>query len=756
MRGLALTLASVSNGAMTSVAPLIQDLSIILITAAVTSLIFKKMRQPVILGYMLAGLLIGPHSHFFPNVTEMEGLKVWAEMGVIFMLFSMGIEFSFGKLARLGSTVLIAAVFEFTAMCLMGFMIGQFLNWNPLQSLFLGAMLSISSTSIIYKAFEEMKLKSKKFAQVVFGILVVEDLMAVLMIVLLTTLALSRQIEGSELAWTAGKLVFYLALWIVVGLFFVPWSLRTVRNLLSDEITLIVSLALCLMMVVTASQVGFSAALGAFIMGSILGETDEKEKIERIFQPVKNLFSAIFFVSVGMLINPETLLSHPGLVLLLTAVLVIGKIYYGTLGCLIAGENIQTSIRAGVSLAQIGEFSFIIAGLGLTLKVTDDVLYSNIIAVSALTTFTTPYLVKSREELSAHVEKIIPRQIQTFLNEYLRFSNLVRGSSDWQALVKSYFMKLFVNSVIVGALFLLSSKFLYPLMQSETATVQWAQAFTLIFTFIACSPFLWGILFAQPRDQKLAKLNRKEISSPVRGFIFSIRLLVCSLLLSGLLWQFVSILYVVLLALTVALTVCYFLKNSLESVYLWIENRFLKQIDHHSSIRASAYPVLAPWDAHLTEFEIQPECEVVGKSLVSLHLREKFGIIIALIQRGRHQLTAPGRDEILMPFDRVSVIGSDEQLASFEEFLGTLTLSMPENETETRFSYCLEHCLIQENSQFLGKPISESGIRELTHGLVVGIERRGKRILNPDTHLKLQTGDLLWIVGHRQKIRDLR
>jgi CPA2 family monovalent cation:H+ antiporter-2 len=735
-------------------APLIQDLSIILITAAVSSLVFKKLKQPVILGYMFAGLLIGPHAHFFPNVTDVESIQVWAEMGVIFMLFSMGIEFSFGKLARLGATVLIAGVFEFTAMCLMGFMIGQFLGWSPLQSLFLGAMLSISSTSIIYKAFEEMKLKSKKFAQLVFGILVVEDLMAVLMIVLLTTLALSQQIEGTELAWTAGKLVFYLALWIVAGLFFIPWSLRTIRNLLNEETTLIISLALCLMMVVTATQVGFSAALGAFIMGSILGETDEKEKIERIFHPVKNLFSAIFFVSVGMLVNPETLINNPGLILLFTAVLIIGKIYYATLGSLIAGQNMQTSILAGISLAQIGEFSFIIAGLGLTLKVTDEALYSNIIAVSAITTFTTPYLVRSRERLATYVEKLIPLKIQNFLNQYLQFSNLVRASSEWQALVKSYFLKIFVNTVIVVAIFLLSSKLIYPMMQVKTPTIQLAQALTLILTLIVCSPFLWGIVMAKPRDRQLAHITEHEVTEPVHKLIFALRLIIALILVGSLLFQFVSILYVVVVAAVVSLAVSYSLARFLESVYIWLENRFLRQIDSNASVRATPYPVLAPWDAHLSEFEIQPESEVIGKSLVSLHLREKFGIIIAMIQRGKHHITAPGRDEILMPFDRVAVIGTDEQLANFEDFLIMLTPQKTED-VVTAASYSLDRFLVQEDSKFLGKQISQSGIREQTHGLVVGIERKGKRILNPDTHLTIQAGDLLWIVGHRQKIREL-
>ena len=738
---------------MNHLAPLIHDLATILITAAVTSLVFKTLKQPVILGYMVAGLLVGPHTKIFPTVTEIQSINVWAEMGMIFMLFALGIEFSFRKLAQLGPTVLIAGVFELSAMCLMGFIVGQLLGWNGLQSFFLGAMFSISSTSIIYKAFDEFRLKQKKFAQMVFGILVVEDLMAVLLIVLLTTIGLSRQFQGSELAWTTGKLVFYLALWLIVGLFAIPIILRSVKKHLSDETMLIVAVALCLIMVVAANQVGFSSALGAFIMGSILGETEEKEKIEKIFQPVRDLFSAIFFVSVGMLINPDALVEHAGIILLFTVVIITGKIYYNVIGGLIAGQNIQTAIPTGISLAQIGEFSFIIAGLGMTLKVTDESLYSIIVAVSAVTAFTTPYLVRSREKLSQQIEKMIPLRVQTFLGKYLQFSYIVRARPEWQLLIRTYALKIVSNAVLIVAIFLLCSRLLYPMMLQHFDTINMAQISTFLTALILASPFLWGMIFSHSHDKRVRTVILGQLSDRSRRVLFLIRLALAQLLLAILLAQYVSIQLVALSAFLIFTGIAISLFKFLGPIYIWLEKRLLKQIDEKPS-QSPPPPALAPWDAHLSEYEIHPQAECVGKTLSSLKLRENFGIIIAMIQRGDRHIPAPGRDEILMPYDRVSVIGTDDQLAEFENFLTTFYEPVVPGETASG-NFILDQYLVMENSPFLGRTIRDSGIRERTSGLVVGIERAGRRILNPDSHLSIETGDLLWIVGDGLKLRAL-
>ncbi len=740
---------------MNHLAPLIQDLAIILITAAVTSLLFKKLKQPVILGYMVAGLLVGPHTHIFPTVTEIASIQVWGEMGVIFMLFALGIEFSFRKLGQLGPPVLIGGIFELSAMCVMGFILGQLLGWGSLQSFFLGAMFSISSTTIIYKAFDEFKLKGKKFAQLVFGTLIVEDLMAVLMIVLLTTMSLSQQFQGAELAWTTGKLIFYLVLWLIVGLFAVPWSLRALRKHLSEETLLIVAVALCLLMVVAANHVGFSSALGAFIMGSILSETEEKEKIEKIFQPVRDLFSAVFFVSVGMLINPGVLADHWGTILLFTAVVIIGKIYYNVIGGLLAGQNIQTAIYSGISLAQIGEFSFIIAGLGMTLKVTDESLYSIIVAVSAITTFTTPLLIRSREGLSKKIEMMIPLRIQHFLSRYLQFSQIVRARPEWQILIRTYVMKVISNAVLIVAIFLTCARFLYPLIASRSDDSPWAQGLTLVIALVAVSPFIWGMVFSHAHDKQVRAMILHQMSDRERRWLFLIRLGLAQILIAVLLTQYVSVTLVVVSALAVFLLISFSIFRFLGPIYIWLEKRFIKQIDEKSSqMNLPPPPTLAPWDAHLSEYEIHPQAECVGRSLAELRLRENFGVIIAMIQRGDRHIPAPSRDEVLMPYDRVSVIGTDDQLSEFENFLTTFYMPVVDDQISPA-SFILDQYLVTDHSPFLHRTIRESGIREKTAGLVVGIERAGRRILNPDSHLSIQNGDLLWIVGDRQKLRSL-
>ncbi|MDR0336282.1 MAG: cation:proton antiporter, partial [Planctomycetaceae bacterium] len=351
---------------------LIQDLGLILIAAAVMTLLFKQLRQPIVLGYLIAGFLVGPHFTWLPVVQEWESIEVWSEIGVIFMLFGLGLEFSFKKLVNVGKTASITATFEIFAMILIGFIVGRMFGWSMMTSLFLGAILSMSSTTIIVKAFGEQDLKGRSFAPIVFGVLIVEDLIAILLLVLLGSIAVTQRFSGSELLSSSLQLIFFLILWFVLGIYLLPAFLRFCRKLLTDEILLIVSIALCLMMVIIAVQVGFSAALGAFVMGSLLAETSKGTKIEHLTLPVKDLFSAIFFVSVGMLIDPTVLWEYFGTILIIVAITIFGKFLGTAIGALISGCSIKNSMQAGMSMAQIGEFSFIIATLGKTLHVTDD------------------------------------------------------------------------------------------------------------------------------------------------------------------------------------------------------------------------------------------------------------------------------------------------------------------------------------------------------------------------------------------------
>lgn len=743
---------------MNHLSDLIIDLALLLVVAAVAALIFKRLKQPLILGYMTAGLLVGPYNTWFPTLSDPFSIDVWAELGVIFLLFFLGIEFSFSKLKNVGTTAIVTAFIEVAAMFTLGTMFGLAIGWSWVQGLFLGAAFSISSTSIIIKAFDELKVGSQKFAQNVFGILILEDLIAVILLVFLTTMGISQDFQGAELAKTIAKLVFFLIAWFTVALFVIPPFLKMFAKYLSNEVLLIFCIGLCLATAVMAANVGFSSALGAFLMGAVLGETDLKERIEKIFLPVKDLFAAIFFVSVGMMINVAVILEHPLLILGLTAFVICGKVIFVTFGSFLSGESTKTSVASGLSMAQIGEFSFIFAGLAATLKVMDEQLYSLAIAVSAITAFGTPYLIRSRDRLSPWIEKLMPSRMKRALATYAETTFQIGARADWRNLFNAYLLKILINAVIVITIFLLMGRFAYPrLLKLEVAPAQVIRFSVLVLTMLFASPFLWALIFSHPKNAELVEFVKNNVIKTIRQLFLIARLLVASMLVTALLAQFLSIRHVLLVSNLLLLAIALVAFKYMEPIYAWIESRFLRQLDQGENqsaedrIRRPQKPI-APWDAHLSEFTINPESQLVGIPLLKLNLREKFGVIITMIHRGTKVINAPGRADALMPHDRIYLIGTDDELASFAKYL-------EQNATEdlvkeTREVSLSQH-MVSEKSPFLGKSIRESGIREQTLGLVVGIERDGLRILNPDSNLMIQTGDLLWIVGDLQKISSL-
>ena len=393
---------------MGHVPELIIDLALILGAAAVMTIIFKMLRQPVVLGYIIAGVLVGPYFNFFPTVVESDGIKTWAEIGVIFLLFGLGLEFSFKKLLKVGNVAVITSLMGVGMTFLIGYNVGVLMGWGMMDSLFMGGILSIASTTIIFRGFDELGVKSQKFAGIVLGALIIEDLVAVVLMVILSTVSISRSFQGVEMILSIVKLIFFLVLWFVSGIFFLPTIFKQLKKYLNDETLLVVSLSLCFLMVVLSSEAGFSPALGAFIMGSILAETPKVERIEHLVQSVKDLFGAIFFVSVGMLLDPGMLVEYALPIAISTVVLLIGKPIFATIGALFAGQPIKVAVQTGMSLSQIGEFSFIIATLGVTLNVTSDFLYPVAVAVSVITTFTTPYMIGFSGRMSDWVTLKMP------------------------------------------------------------------------------------------------------------------------------------------------------------------------------------------------------------------------------------------------------------------------------------------------------------------------------------------------------------
>jgi CPA2 family monovalent cation:H+ antiporter-2 len=738
---------------MTHLPHLITDLALILTVAGITTLIFRKIRQPVVLGYIVSGFLVGPHVSLLPTVVDSQGIKTWSEIGVIFLLFSLGLDFSFKKLVKVGGSASITAGVEIALMIGIGFLTGYLLGWSIMDSIFLGAILSMSSTTIIIRAFDEVGVRTKKFATLVFGILIVEDLVAILLLVLLSTLAASQQFAGGELVMQMLKLGFFLTLWFLAGIFFVPTFLKRSRNLMNDETTLIVSVALCLLMVMLAVEVGFSAALGAFIMGSILAETTQAERIEHLIKSVKDLFAAIFFVSVGMMIDPQVLVNYAVPVLIITLITIAGKFLTTALGALLSGQSLKHSVQAGMSLAQIGEFSFIIASLGVSLKVTSAFLYPIAVAASAVTTFTTPFLIKQAGPFYSFLEDRLPKRWVKTLNRYSSGTQQLSSFSEWKTLLHAYLINFAVHSVIIIAIILLSQEFLFPMIAGLISNTSSATIITVVITLLLMVPFIWALAIRRiSRDAyKNLWLNRKLNRGPLIA-IELVRIGVAVLHVAFLMNLFFSLSVAFVIAVTATACAILVFSHKLQSFYEKIEKRFLLNLNERE-MQKIIRPEITPWDAHLTVFDILPEFPLAGKQLQELALREKYGVNIALIERGKLTIIIPDRYERMYPGDKISVIGTDEQLGKIKDLFENPAVDILESETKEK-EIALQNLTITKDSRLFKKTIRKSGLREQVKALVVGLERNGERILNPDSTMVLEENDTIWVVCIREKLEQ--
>ncbi len=741
---------------MSHLPPLIYDLAVILAAAAVSTLVFSRFKQPIVLGYLIAGFAVGPHFPWWPTVVDTEGVRLWAEIGVIFLLFGLGLEFSFKKLAKVGKSASTAAIFEIVTVSGMGYLLGRALGWNSIDSLYLGAMLSMSSTTIIIRAFEEAGLKGKSFANLVFGILIVEDLAAILLMVLLAAISVPGSFSGFNVLFLSGRLGFFLLLWFLVGIYALPSAFRKLRRLLSDEIMLVVSIGLCLLMVVLATKAGFSAALGAFIMGSILAETEEGERIEHLLRPVKNLFAAVFFVSVGMMIDPGILRDSFGVVILITLVTIVGKLLGSGLGALLSGRNLRQSVQTGMSLSQIGEFSFIIATLGASLKVTSEFLYPVIVAVSAVTTFTTPYMIRLSDPFYSWIEARLPKR---FLDRLTRYELAMAVDSKETAaglLWRVYGLSVLLNSVIVIGTGVLAHRFLLPTLLATFGDDPLVRAGGALLTLAFCSPFLLAIVVRRPR-----KLSAEEVATLARlrslqVGVWFLRNAAGLALTAFVINQFSQTIF---LSISVFILVPLFLilfRTFIRPVHTAMENRFLQNLNAKELAEVENLlnrPTLAPWNATLAELSLSSDSKVAGQTLEETKVRTVTGATVAMIDRGRHRIFAPNRSERLLPNDEIYLVGTDEQLMAAKRLLEAERADAPPLHDEM---FGLQPISIGERSLYAKKSIREIGVGNEAGALIVGIERDGKRMLNPESSEVLEPGDLVWVFGHRDRVRDLK
>lgn len=723
---------------------LITDLALILGSAAIVIMLFKFLKQPVVLGYIIAGLLVGPNFHIFPTVIELEGIKIWAEIGVIFLLFGLGLEFSFKKLVKVGSIAAITALTGVSLTMLVGFSLGVMLGWSTMDCLFLGGILSIASTTIIFRAFDELGVKSQKFAGIVLGVLVIEDLVAVVLMVVLSTVAVSQTFQGIEMLYSVLKLAFFLVLWFVSGIFFIPSMFKLLKKYLNDETLLVISLALCFLMVVLSANAGFSPALGAFIMGSILAETPKVEKIEHLLTSVKDLFGAIFFVSVGMLLNVEMLWTYAVPIISATLVLLIGKPLFVTIGALISGQPIKTAVQTGMSLSQIGEFSFIIATLGVTLNVTSDFLYPIAVAVSVITTFTTPYMIQLSSKTAGLLEKSLPEKWKSKLNRYSQGAQQVKEVSDWKKFMRFYTWNVVLFSILSISIIIISSKFIQPLFD----TYEWQSLISITITMLLISPFLYALGFRRSHSQAFANLWTKSI---YRGPLIGLIIFRIALVIFFIGWVFDTYYspMIAVIGVIVSAIILIALRKQLKRFYGRIEDRFLKNLHERERLANENTPILAPWDSHLAKFTIQAQSPIVGIPLIEMKLRENFGINVAIIERGEIIISIPTPKEILYPNDTISVIGTDEQLTAFKNYM---MVQPEEKEPEETTSVGLHSFTVNEKSKLIGTSIRKSLIREQCKGILVGLEREGQRFVNPNPDILFEASDIVWIVGNNKRI----
>ena len=742
---------------MSELAPLIADLAIILISAGVMTLIFKKLGQPLVLGYIVAGFIASPHFSLTPSVVDAASIHVWSEIGVIFLLFALGLEFSFKKIVKAGGPAIITTLTIIFGMLVLGFVVGSAFGWSKMDALFLGGMICMSSTTIIYKAFEDLGLAKKKFAGLVMSVLILEDILAVVLMVVLSTVAVSSNFEGGELVKSIFKLVFFLVLWLVVGIYLIPLVLRKTRSLMNDETLLVTALGLCFLMVVVAAKTGFSAAFGAFIMGSILAETLEAEHIEKLVKPVKDLFGAIFFVSVGMMVNPAMIAQYWLPILVITLTVIVGQPFFAIVGVLLSGQPLKAAVQSGFSLSQIGEFSFIIATLGVTLGVTSDFLYPIVVAVSVVTIFLTPYMIRLAEPAYNLLYRNLPQRTRAFLDSYAASEPSAAKDSPWKVYLGALAKVVFINVILCIAVCAVGMGILLPLAEKYIPGI-WSRVATAVVTITALSPFLRAIMIKKNKSaefQELWKADRSNRAPLVASIVLRI-LLAMGFVLYVLARLFkVSVLLILLLTLAV---VAFMLFNRWTKRYSSrLEKTFqenLRSREVRAEILGQKRPeyatALLDKDLHLTEYDIPAQMEWVGKELRELNLGKNYGVHIVSILRGNVRLNIPKATEHIYPFDHVQVIGTDSALEQLGKAFEKADNQQAEYRTESEM--VLRRMPLDKQSVFVGKNLKETGIRSQYHCLVVGIEKADGALHIPDPAAPLETNDIVWLVGEHKDI----
>jgi len=734
----------------------VTDLSLIFISAGLITLLAKWLKQPLILGYIVAGFLVGPHTPLGISLTSQGDVSQWAEIGIIFLLFALGLEFSFKKLLNVGSSALITAFTIFIGMFTAGLIIGSLLGWTTMSSVFLGGMLSMSSTTIIIKAYDDMGLKKAPYSGLIFGTLVVEDMFAILLMVMLSTAAVSKHFEGTEMLMNFGKLAFFLILWFLIGIYLIPSLFRRAKRIMNEEMLLILSVGLCFGMVVFANVAGFSSALGAFVMGSILAETAENEQITESLKPVKNLFGAVFFVSVGMMVDPTVIVTYWKTILILILVVVIFLPIFSASGVLMSRKGLSSAVHIGLSMAQIGEFAFIIAALGCKFKVLDDYVYPVMVSVSVITTFFTPYFIKFADPAEQWLKNHLPEKMLTALTPDIASEKKGVRPGAWKKLLRSYVLRIVLHSVILIAILSAADMFLYPhiqqfedLWKSNELITTW---FCIITTLAAMSPFIIGLVRRTHAMEEAYQKLWNDSSRPNKGPLIALTVLRLFIALS-----FVSAVFLTffpengwtLMMVLAAMALLVWLSRRDIKTLQTVESTFLKNLRLKEEMERKKKPLttslrdkLSNHDIHIESVYVSPDSHYAGMRLGDIPIRKEYGVNIVKIVRGHREIPIPSADEYIYPMDKVLLLGNEAQLKRFIAALAELEARTPVETTPIS----IDPYTLDEESMLTGKALHDTDLRS-AGCMVIGIERGGESFMNPSPDFVFAAGDIVWMVG---------
>ena len=739
---------------MESLPGLFMDLALILITAGVITVVFKWLKQPLVLGYILAGFFIGPYFKWFPVITDPTNVHVWSDIGIVFLMFALGLEFSIKKLKKVGATGAITALTELAIMFLVGNTVGHLLGFSDMSCIFLGCMLSISSTAIIVKSFDDLKLKQQNFTSTVTAVLVVEDIVAVLLLVVLSTISVSRTFNGGELVMSMVKLVFFLIVWFVFGIYLIPTFLRWMRKYMTEETLLLVAVGLCFGMVVLAAKAGFSTALGAFVMGAILAETIEADVIHRLITPLKNLFSAVFFVSVGMLIQPAVLGQKWLAILIIALSIILFKTTAATTGVILSGKPLKTAVQSGFCFCQIGEFSFIIAGLGTSFHVIDPDLYAIIVSVSILTTFVTPYMIKGAQPFYNWLEPKIPARVMKHINEYSSHSRSGEDNGhSIRAFLKKQLANVLLHAAVLTAISLLSISLLRPFLDTLFADLKipqiWSRIVGLVGTLTLMAPFLWAVA--------VKGVSRKRIREMIDTYRFSLAVVIPVLVLryfvaifsvGVIMAGYVDIAVGFLMVLAIIVVAVVLFSRRADSFYSQIEEHFTKNFNSRQAQASFHIPTGMENEFAMERYRMTPASPLAGKTLQEADIRMRYGANIVTIERGDKIIDMPAKTEIMMPFDVLTVIGTEEQVSAIRSDIEKEADMLVHDHSDHEMHMYRYH--VEAGGPLCGMQISTSSLATKHHAMVIAIERDGKRIVNPSRHTIFQHNDLLWFVSPEQ------